>query len=148
MDLTTYAALDEYLGKRDKKRPPTNKANTWLVRRGTDIAVLLHYTDVITFHENGTVTIDPGGWFTTITTNRVNGYLPDYFSISLSQRKNRGGLHFYGRRMMSLEATLYRPLNLSTVLGVTPAQHEIMMRLLRDDWRVGLDDAIEMAKLV
>lgn len=50
--------------------------NTYLRRRGKDIAVQLHSTDVLTFKSNGSITIATGGWNTIITTQRINGYLP------------------------------------------------------------------------
>lgn len=49
--------------------------NTWLERRGTDIAVRYHATDIITLHSAGTVTLATGGWFTVTTKARLNDFL-------------------------------------------------------------------------
>ena len=50
--------------------------NTYLQRRGDDIAVVLHGTDVITLHPDGSFTLDSGGWQTATTKNRMNRYMP------------------------------------------------------------------------
>lgn len=51
--------------------------NTWLERRGDhEIAVRLHGTDVVTFHDDGSVTFRTGGWNTSTTRARLNAYAP------------------------------------------------------------------------
>jgi hypothetical protein len=50
--------------------------NTYLQRRDEDIAVRLHSTDVITFHPDGSITLDTGGWETVTTKDRINSYQP------------------------------------------------------------------------
>ena len=50
--------------------------NTYLQRRGDNIAVKLHNTDVVTFAPNGDVVLDSGGWLTSTTKDRMNKYLP------------------------------------------------------------------------
>jgi hypothetical protein len=50
--------------------------NTYAERRGDDIAVRLHATDILTYHPDETVTFDTGGWFTVTTKARFNDYAP------------------------------------------------------------------------
>lgn len=72
--MTTYAELDARLQGRCKtSRKIAN--NTYLKRRGEDIAVLLHATDVVTFHPDDSVTLDTGGWYTMTTKDRMNSVL-------------------------------------------------------------------------
>ena len=68
-----YASAAAYLGPKED-RPLEN--NTRLVRRGTNIAVRLWATDVVTYHPDGSVTLDSGGWLTVTTKARINAYLP------------------------------------------------------------------------
>src|SRR5260221_7675367 len=53
--------------------------NTRLMLRGTSVAVRLHNTDIVTYAENGTVTLNTGGWKTVTTKVRINDYSP--FSV-------------------------------------------------------------------
>jgi hypothetical protein len=48
--------------------------NTYLKRDGDDIHVLLHSTNVITFHKNGDISLFTGGWNTITTKGRINNY--------------------------------------------------------------------------
>lgn len=46
--------------------------NTRVFRRGPDaVAVRLHRTDVVTFHADGRVILNSGGWQTSTTLNRM-----------------------------------------------------------------------------
>jgi len=89
-----YADLDAKLtGRCSKSRKVGN--NTYLERRpGGDIAVRLHQTDVVTFHADGTATLDSGGWLTVTTKSRMNDYLPG--GISLGSVKGRWFLTYAG----------------------------------------------------
>lgn len=49
---------------------------TWLVRRGEDIVVRHFRTDILTFHKDGTCTIDPEGYHTNVTMSRINDMSP------------------------------------------------------------------------
>jgi hypothetical protein len=50
--------------------------NTYLYPRGNGYAIRYHYTDVVTIHPDGTFTLSTGGWETTTTKQRINGYGP------------------------------------------------------------------------
>ena len=56
--------------------------NTRLFARGSDYAIRLHETDVVTIHNNGTYTLNTGGWQTVTTKERINSYAP----VSLWQK--------------------------------------------------------------
>src|ERR1700677_1463884 len=48
--------------------------NTYLQRRGEDIALKLHQTDVVTLHPDGSITLNSGGWHTVTTKARISDY--------------------------------------------------------------------------
>ena len=68
-----YQALDERLTGRCKdSRKVAN--HTYLVRRGGDIALRLHKTDVVTVHPDDSITLSSGGWKTVTTKERISAY--------------------------------------------------------------------------
>lgn len=90
--MTTYAELDALLTRQDSSDPkkiPQRKVgnNTYAVRRGEDIAIKLHDTDILTYtkppgpsglHGWNTpprITLNTGGWTTTVTRSRMNDFL-------------------------------------------------------------------------
>lgn len=85
-----YQEAVTQLGKRDSRKL---KNNTYLVKRnGGDIAVKLHATDVVTFHQDGTVTYDTGGWGTVTTKDRMKHFGLSWVNIW----SNRGVLYAHG----------------------------------------------------
>lgn len=89
----TYADLDAKLtGRCSQSRKVAN--NTYLHRVGDDIAVRLHETDVVTFHADGTATLNTGGWFTMTTKDRINHWLPA--GIRLESNRGRWFLVYSG----------------------------------------------------
>jgi hypothetical protein len=75
----TYESLDAQLTGRNKDRRKLTH-NTYVERRGDDIAIRLHETDVLTFRPDGSVSYDTGGWFTVTTKDRMNRYGPTHIS--------------------------------------------------------------------
>jgi hypothetical protein len=77
---TTFAAADAYLRQSNGGHGMDGRKignNTRLERRGADsIAVRLHGTDVVTYHNNRTATLSTGGWRTVTTIQRINAYGP------------------------------------------------------------------------
>ena len=61
----------EKLGKRDSRKLENN---TYLQKRGEEIAIKLHETDIITMQENGVNILNTGGWQTVTTKDRLNKY--------------------------------------------------------------------------
>lgn len=77
MTIRSFSAAEEYLsgGKSKDNRPLEN--NTRLIRLSPDeIAVRLHDTDVVTYHRNGNIILNSGGWRTPTTKNRITAYSP------------------------------------------------------------------------
>jgi len=75
--VTTYAAAEQLFAKArtpDAGEPVAR--NTRLFKRGDNYAIQLHDTDVVTFHPEGTVTLNSGGWRTVTTKDRINGFSP------------------------------------------------------------------------
>lgn len=72
---TDYATLNERLTGRCKLRRKVAN-NTYAERRGDSIALKLHDTDVVTYHPDGSITLDTGGWFTVTTKDRMNNAIP------------------------------------------------------------------------
>lgn len=74
--MLTYSEAKEKLeNSRTGRRKLKN--NTYLEWRGVAaIAVRLHKTDVVTLHEDGSYTLNSGGWRTVTTKDRINTYAP------------------------------------------------------------------------
>ena len=76
-----YKDADEKLQGRCRERRKLAN-NTYLERRSLgEIAVRLHSTDILTFHEDGRVVLNSGGWTTVTTKDRMNRYLPDGWHV-------------------------------------------------------------------
>lgn len=76
-----YTTLNEQLTGRCKDRRKLAN-NTYAERRGDgEIAIRLHATDILTFHADGSVGVDTGGWHTRTTKDRLNEYLPNGYRI-------------------------------------------------------------------
>ena len=54
------------------------KRNTRLVRDGKDIHLRYHSTSVVTFHNDGSLTLRNGGWQSKTTKSRINDALGSY----------------------------------------------------------------------
>lgn len=73
---TTFTEAEEILAKGRNKDSRTIANNTRLIRRRPDkIALQLHATDVVSFHRNGDVVLNSGGWLTLTTKDRINNAL-------------------------------------------------------------------------
>jgi hypothetical protein len=71
-----YDYFDTFLrGGRDPNSRPLQN-NTRVERRGEDIAVRLHATDVVVWHPDETFELFTGGWYTVTTKDRINGATP------------------------------------------------------------------------
>jgi len=78
IEIRSYKQACEYLGKKDS-RPLRYK--TRVNRRGENIAITHHETDIITYQPSGSVIIDTQGWHTSTTKDRLNNHLPIEFYI-------------------------------------------------------------------
>lgn len=85
MSLNNWFALDTYIhdGRNPTKRKVAN--NTVAIRRGDDIAIQQHETDVLTFHaDRPKVTYNTGGWYTVTTKVRLNTFGPEGWRVTQS----------------------------------------------------------------
>lgn len=71
-------AIELLNGKNRKKL----EFQTYLEKRGENVAVLLHETDVILFYPDDKIVLNSGGWKTKMTKDRINNYSP----VSISQK--------------------------------------------------------------
>lgn len=68
-----FAALDLKLqGRNHESRKLAN--HTYLERRGENIAVRLHQTDILIFSPDGAIEYNTGGWKTSTTKERMNSF--------------------------------------------------------------------------
>lgn len=86
MDYTQ--ASEKLVGRCKDSRKLEN--HTYLVRRGSDFAIRLHDTDVVTLHKDGSVTLDSGGWKTVTTKTRMNEYSRIYWGHAYSVFSDKG----------------------------------------------------------
>lgn len=88
MKVQSYADAEQYLGSKSD-RPIGSGRATRLQRRGADtIALKLHATDVVTYHRDGRIVLNSGGWRTVTTKERMNRFSP----LSISQSKGHWGV--------------------------------------------------------
>jgi len=84
--MVTYAEINAQLqGRNLESRKYAN--NTYWQRRGENIALKLHNTDIVMLYPNGDMTLNTGGWYTVTTKERINRVLPRVFY--LHQEKGR-----------------------------------------------------------
>lgn len=76
----SYAGLDAWLTGRNRESRKIAR-NTYLQRRGEDIAVMFHATDVVTYHPDGTITLDSGDWLTMSTRDRQDTFTPRWLRM-------------------------------------------------------------------
>lgn len=76
--MRTYAEAAAHLLKgRDKDQRPLTGRSTILIRRDAHtIAVRYHATDVVTYHDDGRITLNSGGWRSMTTKERFGEYAP------------------------------------------------------------------------
>ena len=64
-----YRSAERLLNGRDSRKIANN---TTLRRDGDEFVVRLHYTDIVRYHADDTVTLNSGGWQTVTTKQRMN----------------------------------------------------------------------------
>lgn len=102
MTIKNYAEAEAHLSKGRSKdcRPLTGRA-TSLERRGPDtIAVRYQATDVVTYHRDGRIVLDSGGWRTATTKERMCAYSPAIVGQS-------NGVWYIGRPWADEHCELY-----------------------------------------
>lgn len=78
-----YRELSEFLAAgRNPTSHRTIANNTWVEPRDDNqIAIRLHKTDILIFSPNGSVRLETGDWFTVTTKQRINRFMPNWFSL-------------------------------------------------------------------
>lgn len=75
----SFAYFDSLLGSRQSRKIANN---TYCQRREDgSIAIKLHATDVVTYHADGTVTLNSGGYETVTTKDRFNNFGPSGIAV-------------------------------------------------------------------
>lgn len=74
--MTWFEAQAKFASCRSPRDGKPLQNNTRLYQRGSDYAVRLHSTDVVTIHSDGTFSIRTGGWHTQTTSQRIRAYSP------------------------------------------------------------------------
>lgn len=111
---TTYAQFDSQLSGRNAQRRKLGN-NTYAERRGDSIAIRLHATDILTFHPDGRIVAQTGGWKTLTTKDRLNSYLPVY----ISQRQGRWFVGSNGKTVEFADGITFHPDG--SITGAKPA---------------------------
>ena len=116
--MSEYQRIADYIreGRNGHDRPLAN--NTRYVLHDGAAAIRLHATDVVTFHENGDVSFDSGGWRTVTTKDRM-AYAGDFEVYSDS-----GTWYIYHRgRKAQIERNLRRKFGLPLGLSDWPEDY-------------------------
>lgn len=72
---------DQLTGRNAERRKLAN--NTYAERRGDGaIAIRLHSTDILTYHDDGSVVFNSGGWQTVTTKQRMNEFGPQGWRVN------------------------------------------------------------------
>jgi hypothetical protein len=72
---TNYAQADKFLGSRSVKNLPSIRS-TKIVRNDNGISLYYHNTAVVTFCTDGRIVIDPNGYRSKTTKDRINAAVP------------------------------------------------------------------------
>lgn len=70
----SWETADKYLDGTVARKYAGNA--TYVHQRGTNRAVRYHDTDVVIFHQDGSITLDTGGHATALTARRMNAHTP------------------------------------------------------------------------
>lgn len=75
MEPKSFTEAESILTGRCKNRRKLAN-NTYLERRNGNIAVRLHNTDIVIYHQDGIITLNTNGWTTPTTKDRLNRFSP------------------------------------------------------------------------
>jgi hypothetical protein len=101
----TFFGLDTKLqGRCRESRKLAN--NTYAKRRYSgQIAIQLHATDILTFHSDGQIDVNTGGWNTVTTHSRMNAYLPGPWRVG----GHRGSTLLYKTPLYKMHPQAWTP---------------------------------------
>jgi len=75
MDINTYETASNFLGSKED-RPLPGRSTRLHRLSDSSIAVRYHWTNVVTYHDDGSIELDSGGHHTSTTKARINKYSP------------------------------------------------------------------------
>jgi hypothetical protein len=76
--MTHSEAVRMVRGKTNKHRRKVGNNTYAEILHDGSVGIMLHSTYVVRIHEDGTYTLNNGGWRTIITKDRINKYCPYY----------------------------------------------------------------------
>lgn len=97
---TTHAEAVAFLarGRKSKYRRPIAKYAYLVMQTDWSISLVLHETCVVTYHEDGTYTLDHGGWKRPMTKAYINNHTPFNIQSTYSRRFPGWGLGWTGEK--------------------------------------------------
>jgi hypothetical protein len=114
MSKSYFKQLDSMLqGRNEQSKKEAH--NTYWQRRGDNIVLLYHKTDVFSITPNGDMTLNSGGWLTSTTKERINMALPvGYYvhqkkSVWYLNRRDDGEYVFQNGMEISAEGKVNAP---------------------------------------
>lgn len=78
--MTHEAAVRLVKGKTNRSERKIGNNTRGVIHANGDVGIILHRTEVVTIHADGTYTLRSGGWRTVTTKDRINKYCPYYVS--------------------------------------------------------------------
>ena len=85
-----YHGLLDYLSRgRNKNDRPTDTSCLRVIRAGGEPCVKMHSTTIARFHENGTITVNAGGWKNSLTTRQRIGDVTGAKIFTIAQHLKR-----------------------------------------------------------
>jgi hypothetical protein len=74
--MTHAQAVKMVRGKTNKTSRKIGNNTLGVIHENGDVGIILHRTEVVTIHADGTYTLRSGGWRTVTTKDRINTYCP------------------------------------------------------------------------
>lgn len=102
----SYESAAEFLGER---KSAMLAHNTDVIRRDSLTVAIAHLgTEIVTFHRDGRITLNSGGWRTATTLHRINAVLPFGITVdgsTVSGWTGKAQMHERPWRVFTPEAT-------------------------------------------
>jgi hypothetical protein len=89
--MTHADAVRMVRGKTNKTSRKIGNNTYGIIHDNGDVGIVLHSTEVVTIHADGTYTLRSGGWRTVTTKDRINTYCP----YRVTQRKGEWSVSYW-----------------------------------------------------
>lgn len=80
----SYAEAEDFL---DGEMRKSLGYKTTIEQGDSGVEIIHHDTAIVTFHADGSMTLDNGGWHTSTTTNRMHKFTPRHIWINNIKRR-------------------------------------------------------------